>query len=262
MKIYESLLRNIIREEIHYVLNETAPDIDKLNLSQQQNCTQEYDLSVGGVKVYFTLPESYNEFNFGRSIIQARDAIRNLFTKGVFSTSSVIHAGIVFSDGTTLEPVSFIRNNPMINPSQTVVLLLKGTDTQQEEKIRKKAQEIIEFHEKVNTQQRYNKVGILGKIPFIGDMLMNVLPRQTNTFYCSQLVAYMLAYADVVTISELEKAKTLTEDEQKEDLIYKKDALSPSELYDMIKGKADLLTIRCKSEQTEPQASFEDLMNL
>jgi hypothetical protein len=262
MKIQESFLRKIVREEIKNLLNEEAPEIENLELRSEEGCIEEYDLDQQGIKVYFTLPESYGEITLARSLIHARDIVRNFFVKDKLSTSSVIHAGIVFSDGTTLEPVSFITNNQTINPRETIVLLIKGTTAEQEDKIRKKAQELIQFHEKANTQDRYNRLGILGKIPFIGSMLMDIVPRQVNTFYCSQLIAYMLGYVGVVSLKELEQSQTLEESEQLEDEVYRKDALSPSELYDLIKGRADLLSTKCKQEQPEQQESFEDLMNL
>jgi hypothetical protein len=72
----------------------------------------------------------------------------------------------------------------------------------------------------------------------------------------------MLGYVGVVSLKELEQSQTLEENEQLEDEVYRKDALSPSELYDLIKGRADLLSTKCKQEQPEQQESFEDLMNL
>jgi hypothetical protein len=261
MKIFESSLKNIVREEIRNLLSEAAPEIASLKPNKQGKCVEEYDLSVEGVKVYFTLPQAYTKKDFNKNIIMSRDIVRNLFNKGIFSTSTVIHAGIVFSDRTTLEPISFIQNNQTINPYQTVVLLINGTTKAQEDLIRKKAEELIQYHKNAKTKKTYNTAGILAKIPVVGQMLAKIRPRQINTFYCSQLISYMLGITNIVSLEELDKAKSLQENDQLEQEVYNRDALSPSELYDMIKNKSDVLPTKCK-EQEEQEAGFDDLMNL
>jgi len=260
MKIFESSLKNIVREEIRNLLSEAVPEIADLKPSKVENCVEEYDLSIEGVKVYFTLPQSYTKKQFNKNLIMSRDIVRNLFTKGIFSTSTVIHAGIVFSDKTTLEPISFTKDNRAINPYQTVVLLINGTTKAQEDFIRKKAEELIKYHEDAKTKNTYNSAGILAKTPFIGQMLAKIRPRQINTFYCSQLITYMLGITKIVSLEELDKAKSLQENDQLEQEVYNRDALSPSELYDMIKNKSEVLSTKCIEE--EEVLSNAELMDL
>ena len=237
MKIIESQLRRIIREELIAVL-ENAPEIKDLKTKPEiEMC--EYDLSVEGVKVFLTLPS----YNTGRqqfknsALIQGRDIIRNL-VKGSLSTASVQHVGFIFSDKTTLESVVFNQNDESITPENSIILLIKNTI------IRKRGEEIISFHENMGNEGdgRYNFAGIIHKIPFIGKILKNVVPRKLNTYYCSEFVADLLASAGIITVQELKAAQSLSENKNE---IYDNSALSPSELYDLIKDKAEVLKTNC-----------------
>ena len=244
MKIKESQLRKIIRQELKLVL-ERAPEIEDLEtVPETELCF--YNLETEGVKVFFTLPNSVKtkEQFRNRMLIQGRDIIRNLF-KGNLSAASVHHVGFVFSDKTTLEPLAFVAENPDVAPEKCIVLVLKGTTNAQEQLIRQRGEELVKFHENMGNKDsysRYNYNGIIQKIPFIGDILKNTYPRQLNTYYCSQLVADLLASAGIITVDELKAAQSLTENQND---IYENSALSPSELYDLIKDKAELLVPKC-----------------
>ena len=244
MKIIESQLRNIIRQELMQILQEKAPDIANLKTTSEiEMC--DYDLSVPGIKIFLTLPSptSGKEQFRNRVLIQGRDIVRNIF-KGNLSAASVHHVGFVFNDKTTLEPIVFIPNNPTITPDKCIILLIKGTTKAHEDAIRQRGEDLIKFHENMETPQgqRYNYAGLVEKIPFIGSILKNVAPRKLNTYYCSQLVADLLATVGVVTVEQLKKAKSLSETQEE---IYENSALSPSELYDMIKDKAEVLQPAC-----------------
>jgi hypothetical protein len=244
MKITESQLRKIIRQELKIVL-ENAPEIKDLKTASEiEMC--DYDLSKEGVKIFFTLPSSGStkEQFRNRMLIQGRDIIRNLF-KGSLSAASVHHAGFVFSDGTTLEPIAFTKNNPVITPEKCIILLIKNTGKRHEDLIRQRGEELVKFHENMGhdtSADRYNYAGIAHKIPFIGNILKNVVPRKLNTYYCSQLVADLLASAGIITVEQLKAAQSLSENQNE---IYDNSALSPSELYDLIKDKAELLQQNC-----------------
>lgn len=243
MKIIESQLRKIIREELITVL-ENAPEIKDLKTKPEiEMC--EYDLSVEGVKVFLTLPSySTGRQQFKNSaLIQGRDIIRNL-VKGSLSTASVQHVGFIFSDKTTLESVVFNQNDESITPENSIILLIKNTSKQHEDIIRKRGEEIISFHENMGNEGdgRYNFAGIIHKIPFIGKILKNVVPRKLNTYYCSEFVADLLASAGIITVQELKAAQSLSENKNE---IYDNSALSPSELYDLIKDKAEVLKTNC-----------------
>jgi len=255
-----------------YIKEEAAEPISNVHAKikdyTKNQCTWDYQKS-NGMKVFFDISSVGDNFDAGSYIFGPGIIAQSALTKiargkirGALGAAN--HVGIIFKDGTIFHAtsdktgVSFQQNYTEINekPHQFVVLDLGGDEAM----LRQACEEIYELiKSNIDPSQAYDWKGIVRQIPLLGPLLKHLYVAKEKgvgkyKFYCSELVANALVKAGFMTAVEL-KDRLLKENE--EDELDEADEISPTDLYDLISPKAQLVKPSCKITQAEaePQQS-------
>ncbi len=241
-------------------INEEAPAITKMHSQisdyKKRGCKWNYETSKG-MKVFFDVTSfsHENQTFFGKMII-AGNAIQKALKgqiKGALGASN--HVGFIFSDGSIFHAtsdetgVSFQPSYPDIeqNPHQYVIVDLGGD----EQKLKQVCQSILnELKEQnVDASKAYDWKGIKRQIPVIGKLLAHLkTAKEENeySFYCSELVANALVRVGYMTAEQL-VARVLSEQ------LGQADEISPTELYELIAPKSNVIGVVCEIEPQQQQ---------
>lgn len=225
------------------VLSEEAPDISQANIElikDGSNC--KWDLSTSEIKIFFDITSSskMGKLNskwfsvVGLAINKIAQIQHNVLTP-------VSHVGFILSNGDAIDadPTKGISIRKLedfnSNPGHYICVSVGGLESTLISKFN-------ELKKAAGEEGGYDKAGVIREIPILGALLKRLnLAKETNNkkFFCSELVANLLVRCEIIKFEEL---KALSEKTTGLDQF---DEIDPTQLYQMIKGKATTLPVVC-----------------
>ena len=233
-------LKDLLKE----VLSEDIPDIKQANaapIKDGSNC--KWDLSTSEIKIFFDVTSTSKMsaltskwFSFLGVIINKVATIKHKVL------TPVNHVGFILSDGNVIDAIPdkgiSIRklddDDFDTNPGHFICVSVGGAESDLISKFN-------ELKKAAGEEGGYDTAGVVRNIPILGTILKRLnLAQETNNkkFFCSELVANLLVRCNIIKVEELKKLSEYDEADQF-------DEIDPTQLYEMIKGKAKTLPIVC-----------------
>jgi hypothetical protein len=206
----------------------------KMGVGYSRKADFKWDVDNDNVKIFFDITEFFDPHQsaFGKGII-AWEAVKN-WLKGNFKrTLNVVdHVGFVFRNNDVLHAtgragVAFEENYQDIinNPHRFVIYRLPGPV--KEDKIRQLGKELVEELKKSAHKNTYDARGIGRQLLPRWISRIFLAEKDTEQYFCSELVSNILVKAGVLSIDQLKKVYESSE-------LDKYDEISPQKLYQLI----------------------------